>query len=149
MADVPRGKVRLRFTDFVVDPQDPDIMRRTMDVEADVITFDAQSVCLWLQGVEVKSLPLSSLAAIELPQGDSTALSKAYSVEKIRTHHANAYQRWTPEDEQLLLKLHSEGHDPESLARRFQRQPSAIRARLEKLGAETTETTEHQAGPPF
>ncbi|MFH7340713.1 hypothetical protein [Streptomyces sp. KHY 26] len=148
--DVSRGKVRLRFTDFVVDPLDPDIMRRTMDVEADVITFDAQSVSLWLQGVEVQSLPLSSLAAVELPRENPTASSKAYSVEEVRTRHANAYQRWTPEDEQLLLRLHADGHDHETLARRFHRQPSAIRARLERLGAEETEPSGHQADdPPF
>lgn len=148
--DVPRGKVRLRFTDYVVDPRDPDIMRRTMDVEADVITFDGQSVCLWLRGVEVQSVPSSSLASIELAQENPTTSPKAYSVQDVRTRHANAYQRWTPEDEQLLVKLHTDGHDPESLARRFHRQPSAIRARLEKLGMEKTRPSGNQAStPPF
>ncbi|MFE2867030.1 hypothetical protein [Embleya sp. NPDC059259] len=144
-ASMPRQVFRLRFKEFVVNPTDPDLTCRELDLHADLLTFEDGTTTFWLEGIEVCDFPSASLGSVELITAPDTNVrkpasnvdetaDKAYSVEEIRTRHANAYQRWTPEDEQLLLELHAAGHGPDELARRFDRQPSAIRARLGKLG---------------
>ncbi|MFF1561864.1 hypothetical protein [Streptomyces sp. NPDC058279] len=150
MTDLPRNQLRLRFTDFVVDPHDPDIMRRTMDLEADVLTFEGDLVTFWLHGVETGSFPSSSLSAIELASITPPAPPRTYAVEEVRKQHGNAYQKWSHEDEELLVELHSAGHTITSLARHFARQPGAIRSRLAKLGVEQPSSTDGQTpSPPF
>ncbi|MBT2492404.1 hypothetical protein J7E96_28620 [Streptomyces sp. ISL-96] len=142
--------IRLRLTEFVVDPNDPDVMRRVLEVRVDVLTFTDGELQLWRDGTELHSFPLASVAAVELGSGKVPAAGKTYSVEEIRKQHGNAYQRWTPEDEQLLLELHVGGEGVETLAQRFDRQPGAIRARLVKLGAVVDEAPAKQADrPPF
>jgi hypothetical protein len=60
--------------------------------------------------------------------------SKAYNLDNIRQKYPKAYERWTSdEDERLKTKYH-EGIGIVELATFFQRQPSAIRSRLAKLG---------------
>lgn len=59
---------------------------------------------------------------------------KAYKVDVARQTYPKAYKRWIPdEDEQLKVK-YQEGVSISKLATYFQRQPSAIRSRLKKLG---------------
>lgn len=125
-------------------------MRRVLDVEADLLTFDGGSVAFWLRGVEVCSFPSSVLSGVELPL-ESVPAAQAYSVDEVRKQHPNAYQRWTPEDEQLLLQLHASGSGVDELASRFARQPSAIRSRLAKLGVgELPEQSQDSpSAPPF
>ncbi|MFE3032669.1 hypothetical protein ACFXKY_13610 [Streptomyces canus] len=132
---VSQGKIRLRFSEFVVDPSDADVMRRVLDVEADLLTFEGGSITFWLRGVEVCSFPSSVLDGVELPVGLEPA-SRVYSVDEVRKQYPKAYERWTPEDDQLLLRLHTSGSGVDELAERFARQPSAIRSRLAKLGME-------------
>ncbi|MFC9606269.1 hypothetical protein ACFTTN_22745 [Streptomyces niveus] len=127
--------VRLRLADFVMDPNDPDVMRRVLEVQADVLTFTDGQLRFWLDGTEVYSSPLGSVMAVEFPRETVASPPKTYSVNEVRRQHGKAYQRWTPDDEQLLLQFHAAGEEVEVLARRFDRQPSAIRARLVKLGA--------------
>ncbi|MGW4881809.1 hypothetical protein ACWEPI_35270 [Streptomyces sp. NPDC004262] len=143
---VSQGKIRLRFSEFVVDPSDADVMRRVLDVEANLLTFEGGSITFWLRGVEVCSFPSSVLDGVELPVGSEPA-SRVYSVNEIRKQHSKAYERWTPEDDQLLLRLHAAGSGVDELAERFARQPSAIRSRLVKLGVEGF--PESPASPPF
>ncbi|MFD8014809.1 hypothetical protein [Streptomyces sp. NPDC058955] len=143
MTDVTGPQVRLRLNDFVPDPDDPDVLRRVIDVQADVMTFENGIVTLWLQGAEVGSFPVDSLKEAKLAgsvrpapaQAAPRPDTRAYTVAQVRTQHGNAYQRWTETDDQRLLELHAAGHDTESLAQVFSRQPSAIHARLNKLGA--------------
>ncbi|WP_159056384.1 hypothetical protein [Streptomyces sp. DSM 15324] len=132
---VSQGKIRLRFSEFVVDPSDGDVMRRVLDVEADLLTFEGGSITFWLRGVEVCSFPSSVLDGVELPVGLEPA-SRVYSVDEVRKQYPKAYERWTPEDDQLLLRLHTSGSGVDELAERFARQPNAIRSRLAKLGME-------------
>ncbi|MFF6787448.1 hypothetical protein ACFY9C_00005 [Streptomyces filamentosus] len=142
MTDVTGPQVRLRLNDFVPDPDDPDVLRRVIDVQADVMTFENGIVTLWLQGTEVGSFPVDSLKEAKLTgsvqsvpaQAAPRPDTRAYTVAQVRAQHGNAYQRWTETDDQRLLELHAAGHDAESLARAFSRQPSAIHARLSKLG---------------
>ncbi|MET7636778.1 helix-turn-helix domain-containing protein [Streptomyces sp. NPDC001773] len=150
MADMTQNQIRLKFTEFTLNPNDPDVMRRVMDLEADVLTFEEGAVTLWLRGVEVGVFPSASLSAVELSSSAPLPASPAYSVDEVRKQHGNAYQRWSREDEQLLLELHAAGHSVDALAQRFGRQPSAIRSRLVKLGVEGIHVPGHQgATPPF
>ena len=52
---------------------------------------------------------------------------------KIRNRFPNAYEPWTPEDERELWRLQQGGWGVARLAKRFGRQPSAIKSRLRKL----------------
>jgi hypothetical protein len=51
----------------------------------------------------------------------------------IKRKHPRAYERWTQDEDARLAAMHAEGKPVDELAARFQRQPSAIRSRLEKL----------------
>ncbi|MBK9189050.1 MAG: hypothetical protein IPM33_08855 [Phycisphaerales bacterium] len=52
----------------------------------------------------------------------------------LRQRYPNAYQAWTPTDDAELESSFRQGSSTRELARRFGRQPSAIRSRLVKLG---------------
>lgn len=60
--------------------------------------------------------------------------TRAYKVDDVRRAYPKAYERWsTDEDEELKVK-YQHGVSVSELATYFQRQPSAIRSRLAKLG---------------
>lgn len=59
--------------------------------------------------------------------------SKAYSVEKIREAHKQAYLPWTPEDDSKLELLFCEGKKVKELAQIFGRNDGAISSRIKKL----------------
>ncbi|MEG3849140.1 hypothetical protein QT971_17440 [Microcoleus sp. herbarium19] len=54
--------------------------------------------------------------------------------EKIRQKYPRAYVKWTREEEDNLKNEYASGREIGELAQRFQRQPAAIRLRLQKLG---------------
>lgn len=60
-----------------------------------------------------------------LTQGDRIAV--------VRVRYPNAYKPWTAEDDRLLLAKYQEGVSPNELVALLGRQPSAVRARLDKL----------------
>jgi len=51
----------------------------------------------------------------------------------IKRKHPRAYERWTQDEDTRLAVMYAEGSALDERAVRFQRQPSAIRSRLEKL----------------
>lgn len=60
--------------------------------------------------------------------------SRSYSLETVRQRYPKAYEKWT-EDEDARLKVeYVKGLGIRLLSEMFQRQPSAIRSRLRKLG---------------
>ena len=59
---------------------------------------------------------------------------QAYSVNEIRKKYPRAYEKWSSYDDNQLIKMYSKGLKPSKLAEHFGRQPSAIRARLKRLG---------------
>lgn len=63
---------------------------------------------------------------------DSTAYHKR--MEKIRGEHPRAYEKWLPEEDGELADLFNAGSSVMEISTTLQRQPSAIRRRLEKLG---------------
>ncbi len=58
---------------------------------------------------------------------------KAYSVEKIRERHQQAYLPWTTEDDNKLELLFCEGKKAKELAEIFGRNIGAINSRIKKL----------------
>jgi ATP-dependent DNA helicase RecQ len=73
----------------------------------------------------------------DMPSGEMPPpLSSAAADERlaaIKQQHLRAYEKWTQEEDSVLLSLHAAGTPPSELAAHFQRQPSAIRSRLAKL----------------
>lgn len=58
----------------------------------------------------------------------------AYSKDKIRKSHENAYKPWTPEEETFLTELFEQGLTVKEIAHKMKRQHGGIRSRLKKLG---------------
>ncbi|WP_445245239.1 hypothetical protein [Microcoleus sp. OTE_8_concoct_300] len=54
--------------------------------------------------------------------------------EKIRQKYPRAYVKWSQDEDENLKKEYASGQQIGELAQRFQRQPNAIRSRLQKLG---------------
>lgn len=59
---------------------------------------------------------------------------RPYSVEEIRKRYPRAYEKWTDEENKDLENEFKKGRSVIKLAELFQRQPGAIRSRLNKLG---------------
>lgn len=59
--------------------------------------------------------------------------SKKYDVEQIRHRYPKAYVKWTEDEDMQLKKEYAQGKTISKLADIFQRQPGAIRSRLQKL----------------
>jgi DNA helicase-2/ATP-dependent DNA helicase PcrA len=68
---------------------------------------------------------------IKLPKSNP---NKAYSVEKIRIEHPNAYKKWFSEEDEALKKIFIKIQSIDELSKLFKRKPGAIRSRLKKLG---------------
>ncbi|MBM7087506.1 hypothetical protein JTP67_02775 [Streptomyces sp. S12] len=129
-----RAAFRLTFTDFHEDPDDSDVLRRAVTVQADRITFDDGNLNLWLAGTHVGEFPLDIIESV-CPHGD--AGRKRESPEELRARYPRIGHPWTPEDDARLLALYQQGErDFDTLGEQFGRKPSAIRSRLAKLGLE-------------
>jgi DNA-binding NarL/FixJ family response regulator len=59
--------------------------------------------------------------------------AKTYDVAQIRQVHTNAYEKWSPEEDERLRQLNHSGSTITEIANALHRQPSAIRSRLTKL----------------
>lgn len=70
---------------------------------------------------------LNELKAYEPTDG------KAYSVDKVRQVHKQAYAPWTKEDDSKLEVLFCEGKKTKELAQLFGRNEGAISSRIKKL----------------
>lgn len=57
----------------------------------------------------------------------------AKTFDEIRKTYSGAYRKWTDEDDEKLLRLHSEGKSTKELSEIFGRTNGAIRSRLNKL----------------
>jgi len=60
--------------------------------------------------------------------------SKSYTVEGIRRSYPRAYEKWTAEEDEALVKRYNGGASIPELARIHQRKLGAIHSRLVKLG---------------
>jgi hypothetical protein len=80
--------------------------------------------------IEAFKITLSKLKELKNPK---QLEDKAYSVEKIRETHKNAYLPWTAKDDHKLELLFCEGKKVKELAKIFGRKDGAILARIKKL----------------
>lgn len=69
-----------------------------------------------------------------VPSGEVHHEDKAYSVDAVRERFPRAYQAWDEQEEQQLRELINSGHTVAQIAGRLQRQRSAIRSRITRLG---------------
>lgn len=53
---------------------------------------------------------------------------------RIKEKHPRAYQSWTADEDAQLVRLSRAGLSLDGLARTFERRPSAVRSRMNKLG---------------
>ena len=101
---------------------------KTDEVVADRITFDEGRTWFWSDGVAIESRPTAEIAGV-------TAMHE-HAVDTARETHARAFERWTDEEDQRLRKARADGLTRVQLSELFERQPSAIRSRLDRLGLE-------------
>lgn len=87
--------------------------------------FFAAEEAVWLdERIDTKS-------GTEESKAQPTELS---AMERAKHNHPKAYAPWTSADDSELAAMHASGATKNELAVYFQRQPSAIRSRLSKLG---------------
>lgn len=130
-----RAAFRLTFTDYYQDPEDSDVLRRAVTIQADRITFDEGRLNLWLAGTHVGEFPLEIIESVCL-RGESD--SRREPLEELRARYPHMGQPWSSDDDARLLALYQHGErDFDTLGKRFGRKPSAIRSRLAKLGLES------------
>lgn len=72
-----------------------------------------------------------ALEALETPARESSAYEERLS--RVRESHARAYDKWTPSEDAELSRLAAMGESAEEIAKRLQRQPSAVRSRMTRL----------------
>lgn len=65
---------------------------------------------------------------------DNIKLKKKYNVDDIREKYQRAYEKWTNEEEEILISRFEQGINIKEIATILGRQPSAINSRLQKLG---------------
>lgn len=67
-------------------------------------------------------------------QEQSEQSQKSYSLDEIRQQYPRAYEPWSVDEDEQLKLHYAQQASVDKLATEFQRQPSAIRSRLKKLG---------------
>lgn len=65
---------------------------------------------------------------------NSSRIKNKNRIDEIKDQYKKAYQKWNPQEENLLRLLFNDKLSIEDISSRLQRQPSAIRGRLIKLG---------------
>jgi DNA-directed RNA polymerase specialized sigma24 family protein len=78
--------------------------------------------------------------------GEGAGLDERPGIAEIRKRHRKAYDRWSPRADAELAAAYLAGRSIEQLAASFERQPSAIRRRLERLAFAAM--TRARAAPP-
>lgn len=78
--------------------------------------------------------PASPTPVLTVPVAADPNPAKTYDVAIIRQKHQQAYARWSDEGDEYLRSRCLEGAAIDDLASELERQPSAIRSRLRKLG---------------
>jgi len=75
-----------------------------------------------------------ALAASEALVLNRNTLSREERMKKIQQRYARAYEKWTEEEERFIVDLYNEGKTMREIAVISQRQPNAVKSRLERLG---------------
>ncbi len=76
-----------------------------------------------------------ALAAREALILNSAAQTREERLAKIQQRYPRAYEKWSKEEEQRVGAMYRSGKTVSEIASDCQRQPNAIKSRLERLGA--------------
>jgi uncharacterized protein (DUF433 family) len=90
--------------------------------------FFAAEEAVW---IDEKISAQPALSATAEPPNRPTEIS---AMEMAKRTYPNAYMPWSADDDAQLADMHGAGASKAEMAAHFQRQPSAIRSRLSKLG---------------
>ncbi len=84
-----------------------------------------------------------AIIAVFPSEARTTTASKGISktLDEYRQTDPRAYEKWTVEEEDALIELMKTGHTIRRAAELLQRKPSAIRSRLEKRSALSTDAS--------
>jgi DNA-directed RNA polymerase specialized sigma24 family protein len=96
--------------------------------------------------VAIADLPLLRAALDRVLRELDPTPPKAYSVQAVRQDHPAAYARWTPKQEEELLREFDAGRTVDELAELLGRQPGGIRSRLRQRGRLDNSTGPGAAG---
>jgi len=98
-------------------------------------------------GLEFEGFHFKLVATVVFPN-DMNATEKSQLVdlnelsymEQQKLRFANAYAKWTPDEDSKLLELLSKGFSTKEMAKEFERNEGAIRARIKKLTMEPSKS---------
>lgn len=79
-------------------------------------------------------LDIFNAANEALKLDESKGLDYHRRLSELRKSHPRAYEKWTPEEDAQLAELFKSGTRTHLIADSLQRQKSAVRSRLQKLG---------------
>lgn len=88
-------------------------------------------------GKEVENQTSTNRSSRVKKKIDTVDLENSFSVEKIRKKHRAAYKPWTPQLDDELAEMHSEGIAVTELSKHFGRTRGAILSRIKKLELQT------------
>jgi DNA-binding NarL/FixJ family response regulator len=95
--------------------------------------------------LDIFSAARDALAIIAVFSSEARTATAPKEIGKTLDEHRQtdprAYEKWTEEEENALIELMKTGHTIRSAAELLQRKPSAIRSRLEKLNARSTDAS--------
>lgn len=75
-----------------------------------------------------------TIAAREALILNNSALTHQEKLDKILQRHPRAYEKWSHDEEQRVLELYKLGKTMREISAAVQRQPTAIKNRLNRLG---------------
>ena len=116
----------------------PDILKQ--DIVFRESSDQAQKLFGSLTPTELKKMHKNFIVALGGKWKEGHTIPKPASteapgkLEQIRASHQNAYKKWSPEEEQELIKLFKSGKSVKEIASHSGRQVGGIRSRLVKLG---------------
>ena len=81
-------------------------------------------------------VPVPEEAPDKIPETSTTGTEPGYwdRIKSVRERHPRAYERWNEAEEERLRHLHGQGRNVKQISKELQRQPGAVRSRLDKLG---------------
>ena len=81
-------------------------------------------------------LPKRDEASDEIPETGETGAKPAYRdrIRLVRDRYPRAYERWNGAEDERLRHLRDRDRTVKQISEEFQRQPGAVRSRLDKLG---------------
>lgn len=86
-------------------------------------------------------------AAQEALNSLTTPTEQEKGIERTKSRYPKAFTRWTDEEQDLLAREFQAGNSVKALSELLNRQPGAIRIRLEKLGLLVPDDTRRKRFP--